>query len=200
MTKIETCDGHEEARSDMPRANEKTVDTRGVHVWLVLYRAARSVEVHAHRSIESLGLTYSDFAVLEALFHKGPMPINTLARKVLLASGSITPAVDRLEARALVQRTADPGDRRVRTVELTPAGKTLIRAGFADHEIAMEQVVASLSEKERATIVRLLKQLGKGAEAMLESGEKNSDEEKKKEAVNPAPAKATRNATKARNR
>ena len=154
-------------------------DISGVHIWLVLFRATRSVEAHALRNVESLGLGYSDFAVLEALLNKGPMPVNTLGRKVLLASGSMTPAIDRLERRGLVQRKDDPVDRRVRVVELTRSGEKLIREAFAAHEVAMEQAASALSANERATVVRLLKKLGKGAEARLPEGALANDKEEK---------------------
>ena len=49
------------------------------------------------RELEMCG---SDFAVLEALLHKGPLPINEIGKKVLLTSGSITVAVDRLESKS----------------------------------------------------------------------------------------------------
>jgi MarR family 2-MHQ and catechol resistance regulon transcriptional repressor len=58
--------------------------------------------------VSALGLGGSDFAVLEVLLHKGPEPVNIIGKKVLLTSGSITAAVDRLESRKLVRRTADP--------------------------------------------------------------------------------------------
>ena len=69
----------------------------GVHVFLVLWKAARAVEAYAEKSITELEMCGSDFAVLEALLHKGPLPVNEIGKKVLLTSGSITAAVDRLE-------------------------------------------------------------------------------------------------------
>ncbi len=139
-------------------------DLRGVHLWLVLWRSANAVAVHARRQIEAAGLGPSDFGVLEVLHHKGPLPVNGIGQKVLLSSGSITPAVDRLEARGLVRRTPDPGDRRVRRVELTAAGKRLMRAEFPRHEEALERAAAALDEEERRTLIALLKKLGYGAE------------------------------------
>src|SRR6202165_119785 len=76
----------------------------GVHVFLVLWKAARAVEAYAEKSILQLEMCGSDFAVLEALLHKGPLPVNEIGKKVLLTSGSITVAVDRLEAKGLVER------------------------------------------------------------------------------------------------
>src|SRR5258708_26039380 len=83
-------------------------NTDGVHVRLILWKAERAMEAVDRRSIEKLGLGLSDFAVLEMLLHKGPQPVNTIGAKVLLTSGSITAAVDRLEARGLVRRGDHP--------------------------------------------------------------------------------------------
>ena len=63
-------------------------DISAVHLWLVLWKASRAVEAHAFKSIASQPICGSDFAVLEVLLHKGPLPVNTIGRKVLLTSGS----------------------------------------------------------------------------------------------------------------
>jgi MarR family 2-MHQ and catechol resistance regulon transcriptional repressor len=135
----------------------------GIHTWLVLQRAARAVGARAEDSIGHTGLGITDFAVLEALLHKGPMPVNTLGRKLLLTSGSITTAVDRLVAKGLVARSDDPNDRRVRVVELTRDGRRLIVPAFARHEKDLEAVAAVLTSHERTTLVNLLRKLGKFA-------------------------------------
>ena len=82
----------------------------GVHVFLVLWKAASAVESYAEQSISQLEMCGSDFAVLEALLHKGPLAVNEIGKKVLLTSGSITVAVDRLEDRGLVERRAHGTD------------------------------------------------------------------------------------------
>ena len=112
-------------------------------------------------------MCHSDFAVLEALLHKGPLPVNTIGRKVLLTSGSITTAVDRLERQQLVKRRAHPTDRRARVVHLTPAGRRLISRVFSDHQRDMDRAVSPLSPAERRTLVQLLKKLGLAAERAL---------------------------------
>jgi MarR family 2-MHQ and catechol resistance regulon transcriptional repressor len=106
----------------------------------------------------------SDFGVLEALLHKGPLAINELGAKVLLTSGSITTAIDRLEKRGLVARGGDAADRRARIVHLTPAGRKLIRKLFVAHEEAMEAAVSALAPEEREVLLNLLRKLGRGAE------------------------------------
>jgi MarR family transcriptional regulator, 2-MHQ and catechol-resistance regulon repressor len=142
-------------------------DASAVHLWLVLWKAYRAVEAHAYRSVASQPIGTSDFAVLEALLHKGPLPVNTIGRKVQLTSGSITAAVDRLEEQNLVERRPHPTDRRARVVHLTPEGKRLITPVFAQHQRDMERAASSLSPSERATLIRLLRKLGLDAERTL---------------------------------
>jgi MarR family 2-MHQ and catechol resistance regulon transcriptional repressor len=141
----------------------------GVHTWLILWKATRAVEARARDSIAHTGLGATDFAILEALLHKGPMPVNTIGKKLLLTSGSITTAVDRLVAKGLVARNDDPTDRRVRVVELTREGRKLIVPAFARHEQDMERVASALAATERTTLVNLLRKLGMGAESKAES-------------------------------
>ena len=133
----------------------------GVHVFLVLWKAASAVQAYAESSISELEMCGSDFAVLEALLHKGPLPVNEIGKKVLLTSGSITVAVDRLETRGLVERRAHGTDRRARIVHLTKAGRRLITRVYADHAADMEKLAFnSLTKAERQTLIRLLKKIG----------------------------------------
>src|SRR6266851_7670197 len=144
----------------------------GVHVFLVLWKAARAAQAYAEKSISELELCGSDFAVLEALLHKGPLPVNEIGRKVLLTSGSITVAVDRLEAKELVERRAHGTDRRARIVHLTKAGKKLITRVYADHAADMERLAsASLNRAERKALINLLKKIGYKAAAASEQSE-----------------------------
>src|ERR1700731_746187 len=113
-------------------------DASGVHVWLVLMKAFQALTPHAAESIKRTELGDSDFRVLEALLHKGPLPVNTVGPKVWLTPGSISVAVDRLVKKGLVLRKNRAGDRRVRQVELTPKGRALIKRGFGVHAVAVE--------------------------------------------------------------
>ena len=126
-------------------------------------KAFQALLPHAAQSIERTELGDSDFRVLEVLLHKGPLPVNTIGPKVWLTPGSISVAVDRLVKKGLVSRNDRAGDRRVRQVELTAKGRALITGGFREHAAAMEKTVSVLSKKERLTLLRLLKKLGKHA-------------------------------------
>jgi MarR family 2-MHQ and catechol resistance regulon transcriptional repressor len=138
-------------------------------IWLVLWKAARAIEQNAIRSVSASGLGRSDFAALEVLLHKGPQPVNIIGRKVLLTSGSITAAVDRLESRKLLRRTADQKDRRSRIVQLTATGRRLIERTFQNHAAGMEETMAVLRSRERVELVRLLKKVGIWAAARLDN-------------------------------
>jgi len=148
----------------------------GVHVFLVLWKAARAAQAYAEKSILGLEMCGSDFAVLEALLHKGPLPVNEIGKKVLLTSGSITVAVDRLEAKGLVERRAHGTDRRARIVHLTKEGRKLITRAYADHAADMERLAsASLTRAERETLIGLLKKFGyKAAAASGQSKEEGN--------------------------
>jgi MarR family 2-MHQ and catechol resistance regulon transcriptional repressor len=146
----------------------------GAHTFLVMSRATRALEARAVGSIADTGLGTSDFAVLEALLHKGPLPVNTLGKKVLLTSGSMTAAVDRLMERGLVARSEDPNDRRVRVVALTTEGRRLIKPAFARHQADLELVVSVLTRDERVMLVELLKKLGTSIDARVDELEEAS--------------------------
>jgi MarR family 2-MHQ and catechol resistance regulon transcriptional repressor len=131
-------------------------------------RAAHAIEENAARSVSALGLGLSEFAVLEVLLHKGPQLVNVIGKKVLLSSGSITAAVDRLESKKLVRRTANTADLRARIVQLTATGRHLIQRAFQQHAIDMEETMAVLRSSERTELVRLLKKVGMWAAARLD--------------------------------
>lgn len=138
----------------------------GARLWTVLWRAVRAVERFDRASIEATGLGLSDFAVLEMLLHKGPLPVNAIGRKVLLTSGSITTAVDRLEGRRLVRRRASPDDGRVTLVELTAPGRELIQRAFQEHARRLDRLVEILPPPSRTELYHLARTLGLHAESL----------------------------------
>ena len=138
----------------------------GVNLYLVLWRAARAAQSYDHSSIEGLGLNVTDFAVLECLLHKGPLPISAIGARVLLTSGSMTAAVDRLETQKLVERRSDPDDRRSRIVHLTAAGKRLIVKAFRQHEAAVDTLFSEFSAGDRRRLYKALREIGRRAEAL----------------------------------
>jgi MarR family transcriptional regulator, 2-MHQ and catechol-resistance regulon repressor len=138
------------------------------HVWLVMMKAMRALTRYAAAGIEETGLGLSDFGILEALLHKGPLPVNTIGPIVDLTPGSISIAVDRLFAKGVVTRVESSEDRRVRIVALTPRGKDLIGTAFRKHAGQMRKVFSELSPEELRTLEATLKTVGKRAAALME--------------------------------
>lgn len=145
------------------KENGDSAEFEGSHVFLVIWKTYRALLARADASRKRLGLCDSDFRVLEALLHKGPLPVNNIGQKVDLTTGSITAAVDRLELKNLVVRKNDPNDRRVRLVQLTPKGRRLSEKMYVEHQKDMESAAQALGGEERAVLINLLKRLGKGS-------------------------------------
>jgi len=129
-------------------------------LWLVLSRCHRALSRIAERSIEEAGLCLTDFAALEALLHKGPLTITEIQSKVLLASGSMTAAVDRLEKKGLVKRGSDPSDRRAKVLDLTREGRQVVQRAFTSHAAELESAMSVLNAGEKRRLYALLKKLG----------------------------------------
>ena len=138
------------------------------HVWLVMMKAMHALTRYAAAGIEETGLGLSDFGVLEALLHKGPLPVNTIGPIVDLTPGSISIAVDRLFEKGLVSRVESTEDRRVRIVALTSRGKDLIGAAFRKHAGQMRKVFSELSPEDLRGLEMALKKVGKRASALME--------------------------------
>jgi MarR family transcriptional regulator, 2-MHQ and catechol-resistance regulon repressor len=139
-----------------------------VHCWLVWRKADEAARDYLYRGIEETGISDTDFRVLEALLHKGPLPVNTIGPKVHLTPGSISVAIDRLLEKGLVSRAESPDDRRVRIVALTKAGKDLILPIFRKHSAEIGKVFAVTNPKELQILESVLKKAGKRARALAE--------------------------------
>jgi MarR family 2-MHQ and catechol resistance regulon transcriptional repressor len=146
--------------SKTPKPDRKV---SGTQLWLVLIKAYHSLLAFTEHTLRDSGLGESEFRILEALLHKGAMPVNTIGPKVFLTPGSISVAVDRLLKRGLVTRTNSPTDRRVRLVDLTAEGRRLIEKVFAAHAAQVDELAQVLGAKDRRQIARGLKALGKAA-------------------------------------
>ncbi|HEX4751151.1 MAG TPA: MarR family transcriptional regulator [Bryobacteraceae bacterium] len=136
-------------------------------LWIVLARCHRAVSALVERSVADLGLCLSDFMVLEALLHKGPLTISDIQAKVLLASGSMTAAVDRLENRNLIVRKTTASDRRARVLELTPEGRLMIQRAFREHSEDLDRVMSVLDNNQKQELYAALKKLGQFAAEAL---------------------------------
>jgi MarR family 2-MHQ and catechol resistance regulon transcriptional repressor len=158
------------ASESSPRAAEPSDPrtARALKTWVVLARAYAAVARAVEGDIAQHGLTTTEFGILEALHHKGPLLLGEIQRKVLVTSGGITYLVDRLVAKGLVKREPSPDDRRARYAVLTPEGKQLIAEIFPAHAAALTRLVSTLSEREQEQATTLLRKLGLAAAARSE--------------------------------
>jgi MarR family 2-MHQ and catechol resistance regulon transcriptional repressor len=143
-----------------------------VHCWLVWRKAHEAVSDYLYGGIAETGISETDFRVLEALLHKGPLPVNAIGPKVHLTPGSISVAIDRLLEKGFVSRAENPGDRRVRIVALTKSGRDLIVPIFRKHSAEIGRVFADANPKELQILESVLKKAGKRARALGEDSSK----------------------------
>lgn len=133
---------------------------RALNTYTKLMRAAESVTTRVHRVLAAPKLTISQFGVLEALHHKGPLCQKDIATKILKSTGNITLVIDNLEKNGMVRRERDCEDRRFLTIHLTEPGKMLITSVFADVKASIVAEMASLTESEQEILGNLCKKLG----------------------------------------
>jgi len=138
--------------------DRRVIEALGAYVKLL--RAGRAVLGRVEPRIAAAGLTPTQFGVLEALLHKGPLSQRELGRKVLTSPGNMTDLVGKLEARGLVHRSRQKLDRRAVLVELTPAGRTLVGPLFTEHARDIAAAMGTLDSDELRQLGGLLRKLG----------------------------------------
>lgn len=150
--------------ADSKRTRAEKDSAAALKAWVVLARAYLAISRHVAADVARYELTASEFGILEALYHKGPLLLGDLQRKILVTSGGVTYLVDRLAAKGLVTRESFPGDKRSRFAVLTPEGSSLIKQIFPGHAKRLAKVLSALTPKEQKRLTGMLRTLGKGAE------------------------------------
>lgn len=139
-----------------------TEEERVLNTFIKLTRAvdAYMARVACHHTLGDL--TLSQFGVLEAVYHLGPMSQKDIGHKLLKSGGNMTLVIDNLVKRGLVERNQADYDRRVMLISLTEAGRALIAAIFPRHLEALVEEMRVLTPDEQEELARLCKKLGKG--------------------------------------
>ncbi|MBD2104716.1 MarR family winged helix-turn-helix transcriptional regulator [Leptolyngbya sp. FACHB-261] len=145
----------------MPQFQGSREEVCALGAYVKLLRAAESVSARVHQRMTDADLTSSQFGVLEALWHLGPLCQRDIGKKLLKSGGNITMVIDNLEKRHLVERKRDASDRRYITVCLTEAGQQLIAELFPRHVTAVVAELSVLSVAEQEELGRLCRKLGK---------------------------------------
>ncbi len=133
---------------------------QALDAYIKLVRASESVTSRVVRHLDDDGLTVSQFGVLEALFHLGPLSHRELAQKILKSGGNVTMVVDNLEKRELVKRERDEEDRRLYRITLTPSGIKLIKSIFPRHAAKIASQMNVLTKEELQELGHLCRKLG----------------------------------------
>jgi MarR family 2-MHQ and catechol resistance regulon transcriptional repressor len=128
--------------------------------YIKLSRAAESVTTAINGYLKEHELTISQFGVLEAVYHRGPLAQKDVAQKILKSDGNLTMVIDNLVKRALVERVRDETDRRRVYVHLTARGRDLITTIFPDHVQRVLTTMSALTPEEQEQLALLCRKLG----------------------------------------
>ena len=135
-------------------------ERRALDTYIKLQRCTESLNSRLQPNLESFGLTTSQFGVLEAVLHLGPLCPSQLARKVLKSGGNMTLVINNLARDGYIRKTKDLDDKRSFTVHLTAKGERKIREVFESHLNAIRKELAVLTPSEQQELGRLCKKLG----------------------------------------
>ncbi len=149
----------------------KPEEELALNTFIKLTRACSAVELRLLAQGTLAELTISQFGVLEALYHLGPLCPGEISRKLLKSTGNITLVIDNLEKRGLVRRVRSLEDRRMIRIELTEAGKANIANVFPRHLAAIVSEMGVLTAEEQAELGRLCRKLGRGEEDCPEAAQ-----------------------------
>ncbi len=160
-------------QSDAPRlhpeAHEVELDdatAAALRLWVIMSRAHNAVAAHAAADVHRHGLTLAEFGIVEALYHRGPMLLGEVQKRILVSSGGITFLVDRLAAKGLVERRSCDTDRRARYAALTPKGQALVAEIFPTHAAVVKAAMDGISPEEQERVAELLRDMGRRAAAL----------------------------------
>ena len=137
-------------------------EVRALNAFINLNRAADSLSNRLEPPLEKSGMTIGQFAVLDVLYHLGPMRQVGIAERVLRSKGNITLVIDNLEKLGFVKREREKEDRRCTTVSLTAEGKKKIAAVFPDHVKRLVAEMSALTASEQEALRTICRKLGKG--------------------------------------
>ncbi len=137
-----------------------------------LSRTFNSMIFAVEKSLKPYGLTISEFGVLEYLYHKGEQPVQRIAEKILVTSGTITYVIDKLQKKGYAARKQCDHDKRVYYVQLTAEGEALIVDAFREHEQFLDRLFKGVNADEKRVLIKKLIELQASIGAIDEEGGK----------------------------
>ncbi len=134
---------------------------RALSAFVKLRRAVNTLSARLNPVLQKdHGVTESQFGVLEALWHLGPMPQARLCEKLLVSGSNLTTVIDNLERSGLVHRGENPDDRRAHLVRLSSKGEALIARAFPAHAERVTALLGALTAAEQRQLGQLCRKLG----------------------------------------
>jgi len=136
-------------------------DHGAIRLWLRMLATNRLVETRTRRLLQERYATTLPRFDLMAQLERAPkgLKMGELSKRMMVTGGNVTGITDLLEREGLVERVADPRDRRARLVRLTGAGRRAFAAMAEEHERWIVEAFTELSGREMATIAALLARL-----------------------------------------
>lgn len=125
-----------------------------------MHRNVSNIDKRTSKLALEHGLTFSQFAVLEALYSKGEMSVGMVRKHILSSMGTIPLIINNLVKRNLVKRCSDLNDRRICIVSLTDEGKKLIQKLAPQNEEMIKDYMSVLTADEKDKLYYLMKKLG----------------------------------------
>lgn len=145
---------------------QKRKQDPSLKLFVVLSKAHRTIMDLVTEDIQRYQLNTTEFAVLELLFHQGEQPLQKIGEKILLASGSITYVVGKLQEKGYLERVPCAKDRRITYAKISDSGIELLNTIFPDHWKRIEEITEGLTQAEKEIAIDLLKKLGTYADKL----------------------------------
>lgn len=125
-------------------------------IFIGMSRTINYINRESDKIFYKYDLTRGQFAVLEALYHKGPLAVGCVQELVLTTGGNIPVIVSNLEKKNYLTRCKDKQDRRKYILTITDTGKELMDKVYPENEKSIKNIMASLSENEKDTLLDIL--------------------------------------------
>ena len=131
------------------------------HIGYFVQEVARKSALSLNEELKPLGITYSQFRVLNCLLKKGPMSQKEILKLVSVTPATLTGTVDILEKKKLVYRKAESEDARTKIIYLTEQGTNIQKDAWSTVEKFEERTTGFLNKKEREIVLNALKEMDK---------------------------------------
>ncbi len=135
------------------------MSNQNLKIVIAMARSYNELFRNIEKNIQQFGLTVSEFGVLEFLYHKGDQPVQKIAEKILVTSGTVTYVIDKLQKMGFVERRKCENDKRVFYVSLTVKGQVFISDIFPKHEAFLDELMKDLNEEAKINLVDRLNEL-----------------------------------------